>query len=89
MKIFRGIAGVVFALDFPQSRGGMYTERGVGEYGIRFSHFCGPILSDEPHMGRLSFGMNEIRMQATSLDMTVNQKISYHISRGGLSTHGT
>jgi hypothetical protein len=93
MKIFQGVALVVGIPICPQAGGTMYTERGVGEYGIRFSHFCGPVLSHSSvdnggNVGRLSFGMNEIHLQATSSHLAVNDKIPYHVSRGPLSTKG-
>ena len=71
----------------------MYTERGVGEYGIRFSHFCGPVLSKSDVLSgsffQFSFGMNALRLKSLSGESTAEETLSYHIIRGKLTSEST
>jgi len=67
----------------------MYAERGVGEYGIRFSHFCGPVASNseslsDPVFLQFSFGMNAVRLRAIHPKSSTEESLQYHISRGKL-----
>lgn len=63
----------------------MYAERGVGEYGIRFSHFCGPVVSHpnfpSGSLLQFSFGMNALRLKKISAESTTEETVMYHISR--------
>ena len=69
-------------------RASMYAERGVGEYGIRFSHFCGPIISgntmmlDHGPFFQIYFGMNFAHLRTSDFVAVAGDETRYHILRG-------
>lgn len=71
----------------------MYAERGVGEYGIRFSHFCGPVLSQSASgsdsLLQLSFGMNALRIKTYPSGTVSEETLPYHIARSKLPSQST